>query len=222
MAIDYRQSGIDYRESNYSYQGAQTHEIAATLASTSSITSAILEQAFVAASVSSTSTITSAVFEQAFIAVSMSSTSTVTAAILEEAFIVVAPASVSSVTAVLFKQAFAEIAPYDIGPSDSTFGGPPYGSPIASTSTITSAIVVGQFPAYPSLPISSTSSLTAVAYKWAFIEIEAAAPMASTSAITVAIQRRVPQPELTLSVSNILASSKAEEQQDTLTLLVGV
>jgi len=218
MAIDYRQSGIDYRDEDYSYQGVQTHAIAAALTSTSSITSAVFKQAFVVASVSSTSTITSAVLEQAFIAVSMSSTSTVTAAILEEAFIVVAPASVSSVTAALFKQAFAEIAPYDIGPSDSTFGGPPYGSPIASTSTITSAIVVGQFPAYPSLPISSTSSLTAVAYKWAFI----VATTSSTSAITIAIQRRVPQPELTLSVSNILGSSKAEEQQDTLSLLVGV
>jgi hypothetical protein len=100
------------------------------------------------------------------------------------------------VTAALFKQAFVV-------------------AEVASTSAITSAVVTGQ-------PIvattSSTSSLTAVAYKWAFI----AATPSSTSAITVEIQRRVPQPELTLSVSNILASSKDEEQQDTLTLLVGV
>ena len=143
MAIDYRQSGIDYRDEDYSYQGVQTHAIAAALTSTSSITSAVFKQAFVVAEV-------------------------------------------------------------------------------ASTSAITPAVVVGQFPAYPSLPISSTSSLTAAAFKQAFIEIASGAPMASTSAITVEVFRRVPQPELTLSVSNILASSKAEEQQDTLTLLVGV
>jgi hypothetical protein len=34
--------------------------------------------------------------------------------------------------------------------------------------------------------------------------------------------RKVPQPELTLTVNNITGSSNAEEQQDALTLLVGV
>ena len=46
-----------------------------------------------------------------------------------------------------------------------------------------------------------------------------------TSTATVVlpfVTRRVPQPELTLTVNNITGSSNAEEQQDTLTLLVGV
>ena len=44
----------------------------------------------------------------------------------------------------------------------------------------------------------------------------------TATVVLASLIRKVPQPELTLTVNDIIGSSNAEEQQDTLTLLVGV
>jgi hypothetical protein len=61
----------------------------------------------------------------------------------------------------------------------------------------------------------------AIVYE-AIIDAGEAAITGTATVVLASLIRKVPQPELVLTVNNITGSSNAEEQQDTLTLLVGV
>ena len=70
--------------------------------------------------------------------------------------------------------------------------------------------------------ITGTATVTATLVEVAIIDAGEAAITATATVVLLAVTRKVPQPELTLTIKNITGSSNAEEQQDTLTLLVGV
>ena len=70
--------------------------------------------------------------------------------------------------------------------------------------------------------ITSTATVAATLVEVAIIDAGEAAITATATVGLAAVVRKVPQPELTLTVNNIIGSSNAEEQQDSLALLVGV
>ena len=70
--------------------------------------------------------------------------------------------------------------------------------------------------------ITSTATVAATLVEVAIIDAGEAAITATATVVLASLIRKVPQPELTLTVNDIIGSSNAEEQQDTLTLLVGV
>ena len=169
MAIYYRQSSIDYREANYSYQGVETHAIAAAITSTATVAATLVEVAIIDAGEAA-----------------ITSTTTVAATLIEEAII-------------------------DAGEAA-----------ITATATAAAAIVRVRLILAGEAPITSTATVAATLIEEAIIDAGEAAITATATVVLAAVVRKVPQPELTLTVNNIIGSSNAEEQQDSLALLVGV
>ena len=196
MAIDYRQSGIDYRNTVYSYQGIQVHAITAAITGTGTVTAAIVEEAFITAAITGSATVVTAIIETAGLTAAITGTATVTATIFSEQFVDAAATGTGAATAAIVRER-------------------PISAAVTGTAAVTAALVE---EAFLIAPIAATATVTAdidsVMISGAFL--------GTATVVLASYIHKVPQPELTLSVNDIIGSSKAEEQQDTLTLLVGV
>ena len=196
MAIDYRQSGIDYRSTVYSYQGIQVHAITAAITGTGTVTAAITSGIFIYAAITGTATVTAAIVEGASLTAAVTGTATVTAAIFEEAFVAGDITSTATATAAIVRER-------------------PITAAITGTGAVTAALIE---EAFIEAGVAASATVTAV-----IDSIMISGGFTGTATLSQPIiTHRVPQPELTLTISNITASSKNEEQQDTLSLLVGV
>ena len=206
MAIDYNQSSTDYNALEHEYGGAgvATYEPGYRLKGEKyrSVNYQYrggdsYETHAITAAVTGSATATAAITEEAFITGAITGSATVTAVVVEEASITGAITGTATVTAATFEEKFLTGA-------------------ISGTATATGAIV-RERPV--TAAITGTATVTAAVIEVAYV----------TGAITgtgtlnqPVLIRKVPQPELVVVISDIVGSSKQEEQQDTLELLVGV
>ena len=150
--------------------------------------------------ITGTGTVTAAIVEEAFITAAITGSATVVTAIIEVAGLTAASTGTATVTAAIIEEAFVA-------------------GDVTGTAATVAAIVRER-------PITAviTSAAPAVA-DVTHIAIILAGDAAITGTATLnqpVLIRKVPQPELELSVTNVTGSSNAEEQQHTLKLLVGV
>jgi hypothetical protein len=157
----------------------------------------------ITAAVTGTGTVTAAIVEEAFITAAITGSATTVTAIIETAGLTAAITGTAQVTAAITSAQFMEAA-------------------VTGTGTATAAIVREipiPSPAVAAVTVTGAATVVAAIVR----EIPTAAAITGTATLSQPIlTHRVPQPELTLTISNITGSSKDEEQQDTLTLLVGV
>ena len=199
----YRLKGEKYRSVNYQYRGGdsyETHQVTAAITGSATATAAITEEAFITAAITGATTVVTAVIEEAGITASISAAATVTAATFEEKFLTGTASGAGTVAlASVIQEQFLT------GAATGT---------AAVTADVQSIMITGDM----------TGAATAVA-DVTHIAIILAGDAAVTGTATLnqpVLIRKVPQPELALSVTNVTGSSNAEEQQHTLDLLVGV
>jgi len=206
MAIDYNQSSTDYNALEHEYGGAgpATYEPGYRLKGEKyrSVNYQYrggdsYETHQVTAAITGSATATAALLQGQFVTAAITGSATAVTAIIEVAGLTAAITGTATVTAAITSAQFMEAA-------------------VTGTGTATAAIV---------REIPTEAAVTGAATVAAAIVREIPVIAAVTGTATVnqpTLTHRVPQPELTLTISNIIASSKNEEQQDTLTLLVGV
>jgi hypothetical protein len=196
----YRLKGEKYRSVNYQYRGGDsyaTHQITAAITGSATATAAITEEAFITAAITGATTVVTAVIEEAGITASISAAATVTAATFEEKFLTGAISGTGTVAlASVLQEQFLT------GAATGT---------AAVTADVQSIMIAGD--------ITGAATVTATTFEEKFL----IAAVTGTGTLNQPVLiRKVPQPELALSVTNVTGSSNAEEQQHTLELLVGV
>ena len=197
----YRLKGEKYRSVNYQYRGGdsyETHAITAAITGSATATAAITEEAFITAAITGSATVTAVVVEEAAITGAITGTATVTAATFEEKFLTGAISGTGTV-------ALASVIQEQ-----------PVTAAITGTATLNEPVTYEE--KFLIGTVTGTATVTADVQS---IMITGAITGTATVNQPILV-RKVPQPELVVVISDIIGSSKQEEQQDTLELLVGV
>ena len=212
MAIQYNQSSTDYNALEHEYGGAgtATYEPGYRLKGEKyrSVNYQYrggdsYETHAITAAITGSAAVTVALLQGQFVTGAVTGTATVAAAIVESASLTASITGTATVAATIFSAQFVDAA-------------------VTGTGAATAAIVRERPILAGEAPITSTAAVTAAIVYEAIIDAGEAAITGTATLSQPVIQHRVPQPELTLVVNDITGSSNVEEQQDTLTLLVGV
>lgn len=196
----YRLKGEKYRSINYQYRGGdsyETHQVTAAITGSATATAAITEEAFITGAITGSATVTAVVVEEASITGAITGTATVTAATFEEKFLTGTASGTGTVAlASVIQEQFLT------GTATGT---------AAVTADVQSIMIAGS--------MSGTAAVTAAITEEAFVT----GTVTGTGTVNQPVLiRKVPQPDMTISVTSIVGSSNAEEQQHSLDLLVGV
>ena len=196
----YRLKGEKYRSVNYQYRGGdsyETHQVTAAITGSATATAAITEEAFITGAITGAATVVTAIIEEAGITASISATATVTAATFEEKFLTGTASGTGTVAlASVIQEQFLT------GTATGT---------ATVTADVQSIMIVGS--------MSGTATVTAATFEEKFLEADVTGTGTLNQPVLI---RKVPQPDMTISVTSIVGSSNAEEQQHSLDLLVGV
>ena len=198
----YRLKGEKYRSVNYQYRGGdsyETHQVTAAITGSATATAALLQGQFVTAAITGSATAVTAIIEVAGLTAAITGTATVTAAITSAQFMEAAVTGTGTATAAIVRER-------------------PISAAVTGTAAVTAALIEEAIIDAGEAAITATATVTADIDS---VMIEADITATATVVLASYIHK-VPQPELTLSVNDIIGSSNVEEQQDTLTLLVGV
>ena len=196
----YRLKGEKYRSVNYQYRGGdsyETHQITATITGSATATAAITEEAFITGAITGSATVVTAIIEVAGITASISAAATVTAATFEEKFLTGTASGTGTVAlASVIQEQF-----------------------LTGTTTGTAAVPAAVQSIMIAGSMGGTAAVTAAITEEAFVT----GTVTGTGTVNQPVLiRKVPQPDMTISVTSIVGSSNAEEQQHSLDLLVGV
>ena len=195
----YRLKGEKYRSVNYQYRGGdsyETHAITAAVTGSATATAAITEEAFITAAITGSATVTAVVVEEAAITGAITGTATVTAATFEEKFLTGAISGTGTATAAIITDQ-------------------PVTAAVTGTATLNEPVTYEE--KFLIGTVAGTATVTADVQS-----IMIAGAITGSATLQAAIIRKVPQPDMTISVTSIVGSSNAEEQQHSLDLLVGV